>query len=733
MSAKNRISKKQVSNTNTTQIGKAVGLVRGLIVGVFHLLLLVVPLFFLPYTSELFEFNKLLVVYASAIILTTLWMISMTLERRVLFRSTPFDWAMLAFVLSQLISTILSIHPQTSIFGYYSRFNGGLLSVLSYTIITYAGITFLKKTDLRSLSMTLVYGALLSSLYAIPEHFGHSPSCLLITGSFDVACWVQAVQLRVFGTFGQPNWLAGFLVGSLMVTGGITLGMPKNTRWWKIAALLLSLCAQLMAFYFTKSRSGLIALTGAGATFASLLSFIFLLFRKHADLKSITRSFMLRSTPVVIILLFTTMAYGSPVFEAFSDLSTRLAKEWEQRLLSSSSSSKSDLSSRESNIPTPPTEIVPATGTQLEAGGSESGEIRRVVWSGAIDVWRRYPWFGSGVETFGYSYFLDRPLEHNSLSEWDFVYNKAHNELLNYLATTGAIGFASYLILHLLLIAIALNTLRSCSFADATLLAGWTAGMIGIHLSNFFGFSTVPVSLLMTFFPIVIILAKSSSDSPPNSPLSSQTRSLVPEDWILIIPILGIGLLGLIWITSYYRADVLYAYGKQANAAGSPSEAVAALESAIALMPQESLYHDELSITAANLSVLALNAGESTISAQLAELAQTYGRNALHLNPVNLNIYKSQSRMFITLAQRELNQDALILAAIEILNQAERLAPRDPKLFYNRGLMYEQLGDLEQAQAFLQKAVELRPMYLPAQEQLERIKTPAKESSIIKE
>ena len=35
---------------------------------------------------------------------------------------------------------------------------------------------------------------------------------------------------------------------------------------------------------------------------------------------------------------------------------------------------------------------------------------------------------------------------HNLTSEWDFLYNKAHNEYLNYLATTGLFGLGSYLL-----------------------------------------------------------------------------------------------------------------------------------------------------------------------------------------------------------------------------------------------------------------------------------------------
>ena len=85
----------------------------------------------------------------------------------------------------------------------------------------------------------------------------------------------------------------------------------------------------------------------------------------------------------------------------------------------------------------------PAAGA---LGGTDSGQIRLYVWQGALDIWKAYPLFGTGVETFAFAYYQFRPAEHNLTSEWDYLYNKAHNEYLNYLATTGALGLGSYLL-----------------------------------------------------------------------------------------------------------------------------------------------------------------------------------------------------------------------------------------------------------------------------------------------
>ena len=169
----------------------------------FYLLFILVPLILTPYNYELFEFNKMLTVYFLAVIILAAWIIRMIYLKKILFCRTPFDIPLILFLLSQIIATILSIDPHTSIWGYYSRFHGGLLSTVSYLLLYFAYTSNLKadkKFTLNSLTIILIT-ALIVSIYAILEHFG-----------IDKHIWVQDVQSRVFSTLGQPNWLAAYLL-----------------------------------------------------------------------------------------------------------------------------------------------------------------------------------------------------------------------------------------------------------------------------------------------------------------------------------------------------------------------------------------------------------------------------------------------------------------------------------------------------------------------------------------
>src|SRR5207237_1009309 len=148
------------------------------------------------------------------------------------------------------------------------------------------------------------------------------------------------------------------------------------------------------------------------------------------------------------------------------------------------------------------------SGTVLESGGTESGNIRRVVWKGAIDAWLSSPILGTGVETFAFAYYKHRPAAHNMTSEWDYLYNKAHNEYINYLATTGIFGLGTYLAFIGYFIILSLKEFLSpkeqTTPNNLLLSVGLFSGFITILIANFFGFSVVITNLYLFFFPLFI-------------------------------------------------------------------------------------------------------------------------------------------------------------------------------------------------------------------------------------
>ncbi len=335
---------------------------------------------------------------------------------------------------------------------------------------------------------------------------------------------------------------------------------------------------------------------------------------------------------------------------------------------------------------------------------------------------KRHPWFGTGVETFAYSYYQDRPAAHNLVSEWDFLYNKAHNEFLNYLATTGVVGLLTYSSLLGWFGWVAAKVVWSKTVDSQTQLVtlGLAAGVVGLTISNALGFSTVMVTILMFWYFGILELIKKPASTQSSLPSQSPARSLPsaplqPTQWV------GLSLTALaglyIWwsIMTIWTADRAYAQGKQLIRAGETSAGLNQLQSAVIQSPGEALYYDELSSTYAALAVEYARQSDATTASQLAQAAITTSDKTLELNDRHLNFYKTRVRIFITLAQ--LKPDWLNNAQ-ETLVEALALAPTDAKLMYNLALVQLALGDQETGLQTLKKTIELKPNYEGARVEL---------------
>ena len=149
---------------------------------------------------------------------------------------------------------------------------------------------------------------------------------------------------------------------------------------------------------------------------------------------------------------------------------------------------------RQRILPPPPTnpELVEGPANPAETNITPSSQLRQLVWTGGLKLGLKYPLLGTGPETFAYGYYLVRPASHNLTSEWEYLYNKAHNELINQFATTGFLGLLSYLALILSLLWLIIKSQLDGQTKIALLLS-----QLAIHLTNFFGFSTATSQIFL--------------------------------------------------------------------------------------------------------------------------------------------------------------------------------------------------------------------------------------------
>ncbi len=699
----------------------------------FYALFLFVPLIFLPLNYELFEYNKMMLTYALTAIIVFSWLAKMVLLGKVQVARTPLDIAIAIFFIAQVVATIFSIDPHLSWWGYYSRFNGGLLSTICYILLYYAFVSNIGQNPnsknknildyknsvgckIQRLLITIFFSATIVAIWGILEHFGHSFSCLFFTFKFDDSCWVQDVQNRVFSTLGQPNWMAAYLAILIPIAIGLALKSKSgilNSKCFdkpykKIFAHLNLFAILSIVFYltllYTKSRSG----------FFGLWISLFVFLKTAKGVKSFFA--------IIFIFFVITFFIKSPVEQINRFFSFDAVKKYVLK----------NQVRPEKVEPLPPRQVI-------ETGGTESWEIRKIVWEGGIKGFLARPVFGWGVETFAWVYYRFKPVQHNLVSEWDFLYNKAHNEYINYAATSGIFGLGSYLFIIFSFILWSVKNLKVQSskfksnlkfkaqkislfgFWNLTLivpldfdlwilLLGLFSGWISILITNFVGFSVVVVSLFFWLIPAIAFALfqehKVVVIYQPNTSLKGIITIVFAVVAIIILIALAVALL--FHLLFFWIADSHFAAGLALARRGDYTQAYKEYRQAIVNNPDEPLYHDEFASTLAPLSLLALKADEASFSGELADLALAANAKALRISPNNVNFWKSRITILLTLSEKD---DKYSKDAISAIESTETLAPTDPKIVYNKGLLLTRLGKKDDAVRAFTKALQLKPNY----------------------
>lgn len=639
----------------------------------FYLLFILVPLILTPWNYELFEFNKMIVTYALTILIVTAWVVKMTTTRTLSIRRTPLDIPIVLFVISQLVSSLFSMDPHVSWFGYYSRFNGGMLSIFCYVLLYYAFVSNWEE-DIKKLLYVVLGTGVAVATYGVLERLG-----------IDKNLWVQDVQNRVFSTLGQPNWLAAYLVALMPVS----LALALQAKTFKQRFVIFS--SIYILFYvtllFTRSRSGMLAY-GASIGIFSLLSFIY----EWLHHKKTLTLFVGQLVVIHAIILGITFFNGSNIDQIDKYFSYAAVQQ--------------KLSSQQSAVSNQPTAEPQKSGTLLEYGGTESGTIRKYVWEAALIAWKSTQktfFIGTGTETFAFAFFQFKPTAHNLTSEWDFLYNKAHNEYLNYLATTGIFGLGSYLFVLGLFI---LWFLKSFQHSDTqNLSSALFAGWISILITNFFGFSVVIVQILLFMLPALIILINHAS----KKEFSISVPLKVARSISVIV--VGLGTIGVCYVGVLWMGDYLFAMGYRQSRSGQFAESYKNLTQATYFRPSEPLYYDELSVVLGSLAVASLEVGNATAASELGQQSLIASDVALATSPMNVNFWKSRTKIYFGFSGID---SKFVDAAKESLEKAYALSPNDPKITYNLAVLEGRLGNNEKAIDILKKTIAMKPNYRDA-------------------
>lgn len=244
---------------------------------VYLLAIFLVPIWFayLFPIFNMFEFSKLILfrlLFWSLFLITfsRFFLLYRRGERLLVWRFSLWRSfvAPLILIIGLGISIFFSFNWEQSLFGSYERQQGWLsyLFYFSWSVLLYLnllwpkiGKTVISRQELFSrikrILKVICASASLVALYGILQIM-----------NIDFLTWPEPPYLtgRTLSTFGQPNFLASFLL--LIIPVVIYLAYEAKNFIWRFVYLLLA-SAQLICLFFTSSRGGLVALMMAVALF----------------------------------------------------------------------------------------------------------------------------------------------------------------------------------------------------------------------------------------------------------------------------------------------------------------------------------------------------------------------------------------------------------------------------------------------------------------------------------
>jgi len=668
----------------------------GILKKLFYSLFIVPPLLMSSQTSEMFEFNKMLFIYLISVIVFGLWCIHYIVRRPQLYLPKIVLIPLVIFVISMIASTFQSIDPHTSLFGYYGRWNGGLISIISFIVLFFVFIQVFTKEHVHTLLKISLVASAIVMLWGFLAKFGLDLSCLVFVRELSNTCWTAQFQpsIRMFSTLGQPNWLGSYLAIHFFIALYYFLNsypllkdhestldkmrhvlskfhlLKESHPFGRHLFYVVYLIFNFLAIYFTKSRSSLLAVG-----LMLLVGGIVVVTSRIAK----TQRSWVRLTAIVILFSAVMLLVNARTFSLDEKLPENL-------------------------------EI------------TDSFEIRKIVWSGAVDLGKKYPFLGTGPETFAYSYFFTKLAKHNTTSEWDFIYNKAHNEFLNYFATTGLIGLISYLLVigSTLYIFSFYSKRYQSSRAFITLLS---LGYGTLLVTNFFGFSTSTIQLFFFLIPAMVLVLdqKDQKDISVREALKGSSSAKAISFGVVVLLLFAIA-----YLYRYHAADRLYKQAKDQAYQDNYQNSVLLLTKAIKLK-YEHVYEDQLSSNLAHLSFISSFDTEKDTSSQLIKLSKDANAHTLRNNAQNIQYWKTRAKNHYLYFQ--VTRDSVDLdRSVDSMQHVISLTPNDAQSYYMLGLFYSILAQEtgsdkyhEKAQENVLKSLKLRPQFIEAQELLNSV------------
>ena len=654
-------------------------------------LVFLMPLFFLSSTVEAFEFNKGYLLFFLVSVGLLAWLGNMVFKnKKIVFRRTPLDLFVLAYLGTMILATVFSQDKITSLFGYYGRFWPSLIGILSlggfYFLVTNnveikpetgeksddkIGQSSLIKAFIWSTSFVVLityfslfgfwekisnYLVSINESLALPNvmtYKGFNP----ISGSTEI--------LGVFLSIATVFLLAYLAFKGLVSMRNGTPGVIEKKKQKK---------QTIFNYVLIFSTLGLLLIINFWPAWLimclSLLAFLVFSFRKRLFKEDVNYL----SLPILFLLISIIFLFFSPLQGLFP------------------------ANSVVNNLPS---EILPS---------------QKVSWSIAFQGVKESPLVGSGLGNFSYLFNKFKPESFLNSSVWQIRFDKPISYFTELIGTTGILGVLSYLLLigMFLLVSFMVVNGKDASSHNSLFTLSILLAFIALVISQFFYYQDTTLAFAFWFFLAFGVVSwkkvvKETTFSFKDFPEIGLICTVV--FWAILFGFLFFSFtMGKLYVADTYYRDYLT----------NPTEMKLTLEEANSLQKagqladSRTVYH--IILARAYLGELVNEAQKTEPDnqrlANIVALTVAEGKRAVELSPNRVTAQETLG--FIYRDIRGLAEGATEWG-ITVLEKAIALEPRNPILISELAKFYVgEEGDMEKAKELFSKALEVKSDYVDA-------------------
>lgn len=697
---------------------------------IMKFLLLLLPVLFNPDLIDAFNLPKVTIFRLSLLLMLGIWIMKTAISRETIFKKTKFDLPILIYWFAVLFSFLFSINRFHSFFGQHMYHFDGLLAVTSYVIFFLVLVHVFEKEEIEGLIEIIVYGSIPVVLYGILQSFG-----------IEIVRWQSSPAARIWASFGNPNFLAGYLVMIVpLIMGRIAISEGSKKKF-----MICLLICTFWCICLSLSRAGFLGMI------ASVYAYLFL--TGGLKLKKYMNRILVFLLLIVVIALAVNRYFINTEIESIKPNQGLVSDSITERLNFTDANMKSRM-------------------RFMKVG---------------VKMFLEKPVLGFGPDTYSIIWrkYMTKDLAAlmgNSLANPGY----AHSEIVQVLATNGVVGLLAYLFLLFSIFRYAFRSLNAipsplmgeggdegeryyypspqssptggeevsarnslCNKATLNynkvnkyMFSGAIASIFGILVNNQFSFHS-PVTAIIFWFLIAYIAAACGTENHKISisNLPKFAGSILAMSFVIFCAIYTVR----VYLAETYFPKGLYFEGKK-----SYDKAIRNYSTAISLNPYEQTYYQNLGkvlITRSEIEndketkILFLNDSVKTYTKHLSLIPQdALSWNGLGIAYMNLSDASGKNEYFYQ-AEKSFNE-AISYApvflephinlgsvcyvtgktkqALEMYSKALDIDSRNPLIYFNLGNIYAQEGNIKKAISFWQDALDLDPNYIQARINIDR-------------